>query len=128
MPTKFINRSYPKSRMGMSKVKKGLGVYQLSNDKYVVEIGQRIIGQYNSVKEAATAYNKHISKMFTFPVYNHEGELPETEVTETKPVLKQSQEAEFNKPLKEYLAKQSEKKEEPSEETKEETNELIYIE
>ena len=97
--------------------KKGMGVTEIDG-KFYATCGMRQIGIYDNLKEAADAYNKHVHKAFTSPVYNEHGEkdfdtngltIKEVIIDEAVPIL--------NKELVEYLAnqiKQPEMIEEPT--------------
>ena len=56
--------------------------YNSDTAKYEARMGQRMLGEYKSAKEAALAYNEQASKIFTFPILN---KIEDTNEQETDP-------------------------------------------
>lgn len=81
----------------------GPGITLLSNKKYLVKSGPKVLGEFNTLKEAATAYNNHVGKVFFSPVYNKNGTIYEG-VEDIKSGSTEEPTKEWNAPLKKYLA------------------------
>ncbi len=81
--------------------KTGVGVHVLPNGKFSARVGLKELGEFETLKEAATAYNTKVSKIFAFPVYNKNGDVIQENYEGS--ITVEEVPVEFNKPLKDYL-------------------------
>lgn len=57
----------------------GVGI-SFNNNKYIAKLGVKEIGEFDTLEEAATKYNEAVNDIFSSPIYNKNGKIPETEV------------------------------------------------
>lgn len=112
--------------------KLGLGVYQTSEGKYIAKLGKRELGEFDSLEEAATAYNDQVTKVFAFPIYNPDGFINKEVAYEASITPEDLEETPtFNAALKVYLEEKRQEESQQKEETNDKDSEvpkLISIE